>query len=220
MNAEWHKQHVLGKGATLEQRMAWHRKHQRQCACRPIPATLQKKMAAASSRTREPAVDEYLASTSPKCRALLRALRKTIHALVPGIHECISYGMPAFRFDGRVVAGFQATSKGCSYYPFSGTTLKTLARDVEGYDHSKSALHFATETPLPVSLVRKLLEARIAEGKRGGSDRKPAECRAVRRHQELVAGRAPTGHVPLRGPSQGAGSGPVGTTQAVSRRTT
>ncbi len=177
MNAEWHKQHILGRGASLEQRMAWHREHQKQCACRPIPPKLQKQMANVSDREREPAIDEYLASTMPRNRALLRDLRKTIHALVPGIEECISYGMPAFRFDGRVIAGFQATSKGCSYYPFSGTTLTTLARDVEGYDQTKSALHFGTDKPLPVALVRKLLKARIAEGKRRGSDRKPARTR-------------------------------------------
>jgi uncharacterized protein YdhG (YjbR/CyaY superfamily) len=112
---------------------------------------------------RDPAVDEYLADVSPKARALLGQLRETIHALVPGVEECISYKMPAFRCDGHVIAGFSATSKGCSYYPFSGTTLRTLAGEIDGYTHTKSALHFGPDEPLPRSLVRKLLEARIAE---------------------------------------------------------
>jgi hypothetical protein len=47
-----------------------------------------------------------------------------------------------------------------------GTTLATLAADIEGYSHTKSALHFGAGTPLPTTLVRKLLAARIAEGKR------------------------------------------------------
>jgi uncharacterized protein YdhG (YjbR/CyaY superfamily) len=101
---------------------------------------------------------------SPTHRALLRALRKTIHAIVSDVEECISYRLPAFRYRGRIIAGFSATSKGCSYYPFSGTTLRTLAGDLEGYDKTRSALHFGTARPLPASLVRKLLEARIAEG--------------------------------------------------------
>lgn len=116
--------------------------------------------------SRDPAIDEYLAAASPSSRALLQQLRETIHAVVPKVEECISYRIPAFRYDGRVIAGFSARSKGCSYYPFSGTTLRTLARDVEGYRQTKSALHFGPE-PLPTSLVRKLLEARIAEGRRG-----------------------------------------------------
>jgi uncharacterized protein YdhG (YjbR/CyaY superfamily) len=114
-----------------------------------------------------PAIDEYLAGVSPTSRVLLQQLRKTIHAVVPEVEECISYRMPAFRHDGRVIAGFSATSNGCSYYPFSGRTLKTLARDIEGYSTTKGALHFGTEKPLPTSLVRKLLKARIAEGRCG-----------------------------------------------------
>ena len=109
-------------------------------------------------------VDRYLAGASPSIRRLLQRLRKTIRAVVPGVEECISYRMPAFRFGGRIIAGFAATSKGCSYYPFSGTTLKTLAREIEGYERTKSAIHFGPKEPLADSLVRKLLKVRIAEG--------------------------------------------------------
>jgi uncharacterized protein YdhG (YjbR/CyaY superfamily) len=112
---------------------------------------------------RDPAIDAYLAGVSPTSRALLQSLRKTIRSVVPEVEECISYGMPAFRYRGRVIAGFQATSKGCSYYPFSGTTLKTLQGALEGYSKTKSALHFGPDKLLPASLVRKLLQARMAE---------------------------------------------------------
>ena len=115
---------------------------------------------------RDPAIDEYLDDVNPKSRALLQALRKTIHALVPDADECISYRMPAFRYDGRIIGGFAATSTGCSYYPFSGTTLATLAADIAGYSHTKSALHFGPDKPLQVSLVKRLLKARMAERKR------------------------------------------------------
>jgi uncharacterized protein YdhG (YjbR/CyaY superfamily) len=108
-------------------------------------------------------IDDYLAALPADRRRALEALRKTIHALAPDAQECISYSMPAFRVGGYVVAGFQATSKGCSYYPFSGRTLQTLAEDVAGYERTKSALHFASERPLARALVKKLLAARIAE---------------------------------------------------------
>ena len=97
-------------------------------------------------------------------RALLQKLRETIRSVVPEVEECISYRLPAFRYRGNIIAGFSATSVGCSYYPFSGTTLKTLADAVEGYGKTKSALHFGPDEPLPVALVRQLLQARIAEG--------------------------------------------------------
>ena len=110
-------------------------------------------------------IDEYLASVSADRRMALEKLRRTIHSVVPGAEECISYSMPAFRYEGEVVAGFLATAKGCSYYPFSGATLSTLSSELADYDRTKSALHFEPERPLPVALVRKLVKARIAETK-------------------------------------------------------
>jgi hypothetical protein len=44
MNAKWHEQHKLPRGASVEQRMEWHREHQQQCGCRPIPARLLEQM--------------------------------------------------------------------------------------------------------------------------------------------------------------------------------
>jgi uncharacterized protein YdhG (YjbR/CyaY superfamily) len=110
-------------------------------------------------------IDAYLATLTPERRAPLQRLRETIKKLLPAAEECISYAMPAFRLGGHVVAGFQATAKGCSYYPFSGTTLRTLGAELAAYDQTKSALHFDPKRPLPASLVRRLLSTRIAETK-------------------------------------------------------
>jgi uncharacterized protein YdhG (YjbR/CyaY superfamily) len=110
-------------------------------------------------------IDEYLAGVPPDQRAALQKLRATIRSIVPGAEECISYNLPAFRLDGRIVGGFAATARGCSYYPFSGTTLKTLAREVARYRGTKGALHFPANEPLPKALVRKLIRTRIAEEK-------------------------------------------------------
>ena len=108
-------------------------------------------------------IDAYLGTVSADRRAALEKLRKTILAILPDAEEYISYSMPAFRYAGHVVAGFLATSKGCSYFPFSGTTLATVAADVKTYHQTKSALHFDPTHPLPVALVRKLLKTRISE---------------------------------------------------------
>jgi uncharacterized protein YdhG (YjbR/CyaY superfamily) len=108
-------------------------------------------------------IDEYLATVRGEKRAALDKLRKTIRTIVPKAEECISYAIPAFRLDGRIVAGFAATAKGCSYFPFSGSTLRTLADELEDYDMTKSALHFDPASPLPATLVRKLIKARTAE---------------------------------------------------------
>jgi uncharacterized protein YdhG (YjbR/CyaY superfamily) len=109
-------------------------------------------------------IDAYLATVRGEKRAALDRLRKTIRAVVPKAEECISYGILAFRLEGRIVAGFSATVRGCSYFPFSGSTLGVLADELEGYGRTKSSLHFDPAKPLPTTLVRKLIKARIAEG--------------------------------------------------------
>jgi uncharacterized protein YdhG (YjbR/CyaY superfamily) len=109
-------------------------------------------------------IDDYLSTVTGERRVALDKLRKTIRAIIPRAEECISYRMPAFRLDGKVVAGFIATAKGCSYFPFSGSTLRTLEKEVTSYEQTKGSLHFDPAQPLPASLVRKLIKARIAEG--------------------------------------------------------
>ena len=108
-------------------------------------------------------IDAYLGTVKGEKRAALEALRKTIRAVVPDAEECISYAIPAFRLRGKVVAGFAATARGCSYFPFSGSILTTLADALAGYERTKSSLHFDPAKGLPPALVRKLLKARIAE---------------------------------------------------------
>jgi uncharacterized protein YdhG (YjbR/CyaY superfamily) len=108
-------------------------------------------------------IDDYLDGLPEDRRAALADLRAKIRAVIPEAEECISYRMPAFRVNGVVIAGFRSTSKGCSYYPFSGSTLRSLVRDVSGYDQTKGSLHFSSDNPLSIALVRKLIKARIAE---------------------------------------------------------
>src|SRR5438552_2436680 len=99
---------------------------------------------------RKPAsIDAYLAGVRGEKRIALEKLRTAIRAAAPRSEECISYNIPAFRLDGEVIAGFLATSKGCSYFPFSGSTLATLAQEVEGFEQTKGSLHFSPKKPLP-----------------------------------------------------------------------
>ena len=105
-------------------------------------------------------VDEYLAALDEPKRATLERLRETILAIAPGAEQCISYGMPAFRLDGKVVAGFAAFKNHLSYFPHSGSVLPELADDLVGYTASKGTLRFAVDKPLPTALVKKLIAVR------------------------------------------------------------
>ena len=116
-------------------------------------------------------IDEYLVGVSPDKRAALQKLRETIRSIVPEAEEGFSYGMPAFRLDGKPIAGFAAAAKHCTYFPMSGSTVEALKKELKGYDTSKGAVRFQPDKPLPVALVRKLIKTRIKEfvGNKGTS---------------------------------------------------
>jgi uncharacterized protein YdhG (YjbR/CyaY superfamily) len=108
-------------------------------------------------------IDEYLAAVSDDKRAALEKLRKSIRAAAPKAEECISYGIPAFRLDGKGLVGFGAAAKHCSFYPMSGATIAALKEDLQRYEKTKGSIHFSAEKPLPAALVRKIVKARIEQ---------------------------------------------------------
>jgi uncharacterized protein YdhG (YjbR/CyaY superfamily) len=123
-------------------------------------------------------IDEYLARVKPAQRAALEKVRKAIQAAAPDAEEGISYGLAAFRLDGRPLVAFGATANHCAFFPMSGTTVAALQKELAGYDTSKGTIRFAADKPLPVALVRKLVKARIAESKgKGGLARKKPTAR-------------------------------------------
>ena len=108
-------------------------------------------------------VDDYLAGLSAEDRAALQKIRRVVHATAPGAEECISYGMPAFRLKGRLIAGFRAAAGHCSFHPMSGETVATLEAELAGYQTSRGTVRFASRSGLPATLIRKLVKTRIAE---------------------------------------------------------
>ncbi len=108
-------------------------------------------------------VDEYLANLDEPKRAALQQLRQTIHSIVPEAEEGISYGMPAYRLRGKVIAGFAAFKNHLSYLPHGGSVLAEIPDDVAGYVTSKGALQFPIERPLPQALVKKLIAIRLRQ---------------------------------------------------------
>jgi uncharacterized protein YdhG (YjbR/CyaY superfamily) len=115
--------------------------------------------AKAKSASKPKTIDQYLAAVDPDKRAALQKLRRTIRAAVPRAEECISYGIPAFRLDGKLLLWFAAAKNHCSLYP--GTVIEELAEELEGYETSRGTIRFQPDHPLPATLVRKLLKARL-----------------------------------------------------------
>jgi uncharacterized protein YdhG (YjbR/CyaY superfamily) len=111
-------------------------------------------------------IDEYLRGVEEPKRSTLETLRRTILEVVPQAEQGLSYRVPAFRVEGKVIAGFAAFSDHLSYLPFSGSVLAQLADELEGYTATKSALHFPVDEPLPKALVAKLIAVRLEDAHR------------------------------------------------------
>jgi uncharacterized protein YdhG (YjbR/CyaY superfamily) len=108
-------------------------------------------------------VNRYLADLDEPKRATLEEMRRRILQVIPDAEQGLSYGVPAFKVDGKVVAGLAAFKSHLSYLPHSGSVLPALTDKTGGYSQTKSALHFPPDEPLPRELVRELIEVKRRE---------------------------------------------------------
>ncbi len=110
-------------------------------------------------------IDDYLAKVDEPKRATLQKMRQTILDILPDAEEVISYGMPAFRLNGRVIAGFAAFKNHLAYLPHSGSVFNELRDDLKDYASTEGSLHFPIDKPIPKALVEKLIAVRLKQVK-------------------------------------------------------
>lgn len=80
--------------------------------------------------------DRYLASVSDEQRAALEKLREAIKAAVPQAEECISYGRPGFRLNGKFLMAYDAARSHCAFY--AGAAVQSCTKEPKGYDIGKA----------------------------------------------------------------------------------
>lgn len=113
-------------------------------------------------------VDDYLATLPADARAALMKLRQIIRAAAPRATEGISYQIPTFKHHGPLVA-FAAFRDHCGFYVMSPAVMRAHAAELEGYVLGKGSIRFQASKPLPATLVRKLVRARIVENEGSGA---------------------------------------------------
>ena len=91
------------------------------------------------------------------------AMRKTILEILPRAEEVVSYGMPAFKVEGNIVAGLLHAKNHVGYYPFSGSVLRLFPEELARFSTTKSAIHVPVDKPLSKTLLKKLIAARISQ---------------------------------------------------------
>jgi uncharacterized protein YdhG (YjbR/CyaY superfamily) len=107
-------------------------------------------------------VDKYLSQVPKDQRAALQKLRKLIKSLVPQATERISYQIPMFYYNGPLVS-IAAFKNHCSFFVQSLSVMNKHKAVLKSYETTKSAIHFTPDKPLPVSLVKMFVKARLTE---------------------------------------------------------
>jgi uncharacterized protein YdhG (YjbR/CyaY superfamily) len=108
-------------------------------------------------------VNEYLAAVPEPARPTLKKIRAAIRAAAPAeTTEIISYGMPMYKYKGTLI-GFAAFPKHCSLFLATPSLLKQFKTELSRYEILKGTIRFPTNKPLPASLVKKIVKARVAQ---------------------------------------------------------
>ena len=113
-------------------------------------------------------VDDYIAQAPEELQERLQRLRSTIVAAAPGAEERISYGMPYYKYKGRLVY-FQLWPKHIGIYALAKPVLEQYKSELEGYVMNKGSVRFPLDEELPIALIERLVEARV---KRNDEDEK------------------------------------------------
>lgn len=107
-------------------------------------------------------INEYLDGLPEKEMIALHRLRKTIKSIAPKAEEIISYQIPVFKYYYSLV-GFAAFKNHCSFFVMSKAVMKKFKEDLKSYRTATATIHFTVEKPLPATLVKRIIKARMKE---------------------------------------------------------
>jgi uncharacterized protein YdhG (YjbR/CyaY superfamily) len=108
-------------------------------------------------------VDEYIASQPAAVQAVLRRVRNTIRKAVPGAEEVISYKIPTYKLNGRVMLYFAGWARHYSLYPSSDRMVAVFKDELARYVVSKGTIRLPLSQPVPVKLIDKIAKFRAKE---------------------------------------------------------
>ncbi len=112
-----------------------------------------------------PEVDDYIAGFPPKVQALLRKVRSTIRKAAPKASERISYSVPALVLNGKVLVWYAAFKSHIGFYP-KAAAIAAFDKELSRYKFAKGSVQFPFNEPLPLDLIGRMVDFRIAEERR------------------------------------------------------
>jgi len=112
-------------------------------------------------------IDEYIAAFPQETQELLRQVRTVVRAAAPAATETISYAIPTFDLNGKHLVHFAGYAKHIGFYP-TGSGGEAFAEELKGYKGGKGSVQFPIGKPLPIDLIRRIVEFRVGQVARKG----------------------------------------------------
>lgn len=106
-------------------------------------------------------IDEYIASFPKDVQQLLKQFRSAVKEVAPDAEETISYGIPAFKWNGLLV-WFAAHKNHIGFYP-RASAIAAFQKELSKYKNAKGSVQFSIDKPLPISLIKKMVKFRVKE---------------------------------------------------------
>ena len=108
-------------------------------------------------------IDAYIAGYPEEVQAILQLIRRTIHETAPEATEAISYRMPTFKLHGNLVR-FGAFKSHIGFYPVP-SGMEAFKDELAAYKQGKGSVQFPLNKPMPLDLIRRMVEFRVQESK-------------------------------------------------------
>ena len=115
-----------------------------------------------STRPTAGSIDEYIAGFPRETQARLREVRDLIRTTAPEATETISYAIPTFDLNGKHLVHFAGFPKHIGFYPIP-SGMEAFKEDLAPYKQGKGSVQFPLDQPLPLDLIRRIVEFRVAE---------------------------------------------------------
>jgi uncharacterized protein YdhG (YjbR/CyaY superfamily) len=107
-------------------------------------------------------VDEYIRDFPPDVQKILEKMRQIVREVAPEAAESISYGMPAFKLNGKPLVYFAGFAKHIGFYPIP-TGIEAFSKELAPYKQGKGSVQFPLDKPIPYDLVKKIVAFRVQD---------------------------------------------------------
>jgi uncharacterized protein YdhG (YjbR/CyaY superfamily) len=117
------------------------------------------------SRETAASIDEYIAGFPAETQVRLRDVRALVHEIAPDAVETISYAIPTFDLNGVHLVHFAGFAKHIGFYP-TGSGVAEFKDELAGYKQGRGSVQFPLDKPMPMDLIHRMVEYRVAQSAR------------------------------------------------------